>query len=88
MGFELLSLTEPIARKQHRCQWCRERILPGEKYVRYTGIYDGFQSTAMHPECFEAMGRFDSDDDELPMETMERGGIRTKEEAASGEELK
>jgi hypothetical protein len=25
-------------------------------------------------------------EDELPMETMERGGIRTKEEAASGEE--
>lgn len=50
-----LSQTTPIARKEHTCIWCREKILKGEKYNRWTGIFDGdFQSNAMHLECQRA----------------------------------
>lgn len=50
-----LSWEERTARKEHCCSWCGEKILKGEKYKRWTGIYEGeFQSNPMHIECDNA----------------------------------
>jgi hypothetical protein len=44
-----------IARKPHRCEWCGERIEPGQQYRYYSGVFYGnFQSTHMHNECYDA----------------------------------
>lgn len=41
----------PVARKEHRCSWCRGRIQAGDKYRRVVGrcqdVY-GFASMALH----------------------------------------
>lgn len=37
----LLEPTETKARKQHRCSFCNERIMVGEKYIKSTHVYDG-----------------------------------------------
>lgn len=52
MSYALLRDSWPIARKKHRCIWCGEFILVGEKYRREQSVYDGeFQNHAWHPEC-------------------------------------
>lgn len=78
----LLSVNQPTARKRHICQWCREPIHPGEQYIRYNCIYDGFQSTKMHSECYESSARYvaDEQDDLLPTVAMARGGVFEKAE--------
>lgn len=38
---QLLSDAILKARKVHRCNWCRQEILPGQLYQRVTGIIDG-----------------------------------------------
>ncbi len=41
-----------IARKQHKCIWCGEKIEPGFEYMRQRSVFDGvFQNHAWHPEC-------------------------------------
>lgn len=58
MSWVQLSSRQPVARKEHRCEWCTEPIIVGEKHEHYTGVYDGdFQSTRMHFECLEASQR-------------------------------
>ena len=45
-------VTLPVARKQHRCEWCGEAIEKGEKHAKYVGMFEGdFQSWRMHQEC-------------------------------------
>lgn len=45
-----------VARSQHRCDWCWERINLGEPYRRYRYFADGDVGTVrMHPECYDAM---------------------------------
>ena len=62
MSFRLLEITRPIARKEHTCEWCGEKINKGEKYVRVKGIYDdNFQDTCMHLECDKACIKFFND---------------------------
>lgn len=42
------------ARKAHQCLACLQKIEPGEKYLRATGVSDGdFWTGAYHPECRE-----------------------------------
>lgn len=42
------------ARKEHRCTWCGQKILAGEKYHFFVVIYEGeAQSNKFHPECEE-----------------------------------
>lgn len=44
------------ARKIHHCEWCNEKIVPGEQYKRYR-IWDGDDADTMrlHAECYQAM---------------------------------
>lgn len=38
---ETLRNLTPVARKEHKCMWCRGIIEVGEKYERTTHIHDG-----------------------------------------------
>ena len=38
---EFQNYSEPIARKDYKCFLCGEEIHAGEKYVRFSGKYDG-----------------------------------------------
>lgn len=38
---EVLRTARPKARKEHRCEWCRTTINPGDTYSRQTCAYDG-----------------------------------------------
>jgi len=59
MSYQLLSETEPKARKDYRCIWCPEKILKGEKHIHETSKYDGdFQDHRWHPECKQASDKF------------------------------
>jgi hypothetical protein len=50
----LLNITQPKAKKRHRCAWCGESIDKNEYYVREISIYDGeFQNHPWHNECWE-----------------------------------
>lgn len=60
-----LSETTPVARKEHKCDWCGEEILIGEKYHRWTGIFESdFGDTKMHLVCNEAYHKSDFCSDE------------------------
>ena len=62
----VLSNTEPVARKQYRCEWCGEWILVGEKHKKFTQIFEGdFQSWRAHPECVYMMDHLMSENDYL-----------------------
>ena len=55
MTYRLLSSDERKARKQHRCVWCGEKILKGEKYRHEKSVYDDqMQDQKMHMECVKA----------------------------------
>jgi hypothetical protein len=42
----------PCARKVHCCDECRRDILPGERYERVTGVWDGrFETFKTCPDC-------------------------------------
>ena len=54
MGYDLLSMTEPTARKDHRCIWCGTKISKGTKYTAEQSVFDGeMQNHHWHPECLE-----------------------------------
>lgn len=44
----ILRETYPTAKKEHRCEFCCEKIAIGQKYVRQTNIYDGLSMTLSH----------------------------------------
>lgn len=51
-----LSVTTPKARKQHRCIWCGEPILIGEKHVVFRNIFEcQINTDRYHNECHDAM---------------------------------
>ncbi len=52
MSYLFLSRTEHVARKKHRCIWCGEQVLPGTRYVRQAGVFEGdLQADKWHLEC-------------------------------------
>lgn len=65
MSYQLLSETEPVARKQYRCIWCPEKIDKGTKHVHESSKYDGdFQDHRWHLECYAASRKYFSENGE------------------------
>ena len=55
MTYSLIAMDDRIAKKQHDCIWCPEKIQIGEKYKDERSNYGGeFQHHHWHPECHEA----------------------------------
>lgn len=82
MSYQLLSETQPIARKDYPCVWCPETILKGFKYVREVSKYDGwFQDHHWHPECYLAAKEFfrEYGEDEFPPREFKRGTIEERD---------
>jgi len=51
---DFFNYTYPIARKEHRCEWCGEPIPKGEKHIHGSGVWEGdWQNWRMHNECHE-----------------------------------
>lgn len=51
----VLSESNPIAQKSHRCTWCGETINKGDKYYKYVHVFDLELCVAkMHTECEKA----------------------------------
>lgn len=48
-------LTIQVARKQHRCTYCLEPIVPGEKYERWATYDIDCVTNKMHIECLAAL---------------------------------
>ena len=65
----MMEITEPRhvkkARNAHWCDWCGERIEAGNAYSTYF-CFGEQTTTRMHPECYEAMGKADLYEEELP----------------------
>jgi hypothetical protein len=56
MSVDTISSEERKARKEHRCTWCGQMILIGEKYRHERVRVDGDMNTNdMHLECDEAL---------------------------------
>ena len=51
MSYQLIRETFPIARVKHRCIWCGESILIGEKHRREISKFDELQNFRWHLEC-------------------------------------
>jgi len=76
MSYQLLSETEPVARKEYHCIWCPEKILKGEKHIHESSKYDGdFQDHRWHFECIKASARFfkESGEEEFTPHACKRG---------------
>lgn len=66
-------------RKDCQCDWCHEDIKTGDPSVTVSQVYMGdLFYNRYHPECNEAVGRWSKipGNEELPLETMNRGGIQ------------
>lgn len=56
--------TTPKARRDYRCDWCREPIEKGTQYVCVKGIDMGkVVTTRMHGECYRATEDLDEDEE-------------------------
>ena len=78
MIYSLLSETWPIAKKRHRCIWCGEPILTGDKYLREKSVFDGhMQNHAWHPECDEDSKDYFRHENEFSAYSAERPKVTT-----------
>jgi hypothetical protein len=51
--------TEPVSKKEHRCDWCYEKIITGEKYHNQSGLSeDGPFINKFHLECWKAFNTY------------------------------
>ena len=76
MSYELISRTEPKARKPYVCIWCNDPIVKGDKYVHEVSKYEGnLQDHHWHPECESAGRRYFSESEEFDPGSFERGHI-------------
>lgn len=54
-----LSLTTPIAKKEHKCELCSKPIPIGSRYDREVGVFEGnFQSVKLHEICRELCNEY------------------------------
>lgn len=60
---QVLKTSHPIARKEHRCMFCGEKITIGQKYDRSTCLYEGIYDWVAHEECVEVAHKLDMYDD-------------------------
>ena len=52
------NITYPIARLEHRCEYCYGPIPKGEKHPQFKGMWDGeWQNWRMHQECYDYYSR-------------------------------
>jgi hypothetical protein len=52
MNYVLMSEKFPVAAKEHKCIWCGEKILKGERHRFETSISDGqWWNNRWHLEC-------------------------------------
>lgn len=42
-----------LARKEHSCTWCAEKILKGELYKQWKSVDDSWFTNKMHEECYK-----------------------------------
>ena len=81
MSYENISTTYPIAREEHFCSWCYEKINKGEKYVYDFAKCDGdIQVLKFHNECWEALKKSNFYDEYMPNERLKRGEIYSDED--------
>lgn len=59
----LISSSTPIARKDHKCNYCRGIIKKGEKYQRDFLKYDGVYSWKSHLRCQSIASKLNMFDD-------------------------
>ena len=56
---EFQNYSERNARKEHRCDLCGEIIRVGEKYIRFSGKYDGMMfDQKLHLLCNQIISEF------------------------------
>jgi hypothetical protein len=72
-------------RRSRPCHWCWETIEKGDPSVSTAGVCEGdLYQGRFHPECHAAIYRYYEINncwgDEMPEDTMNRGGIRPKGE--------
>ncbi len=59
MSYRLLSEHVRTARKHHKCIWCGQEIVVGEKYIHEKSVYDHqMQNHSWHPECNSAADEY------------------------------
>ena len=64
MSYEQIDSTKPIARKEHKCIWCAEPIVKGEKYYHDISKFDGtLQNHHWHLECVDAFWKDNYDNE-------------------------
>lgn len=69
--------SERTARKSHRCVWCAELVIKGERCVHQFGKYCGeFQSNYYHIECYQALTDAAKRDEYLAMDGFEAGSYQ------------
>ncbi len=72
-----------VARQGHRCRWCGEKILRGDRYNVTEGVDrgNGFFRTKLHLECIAAVEEFhkNSWDDNFEPYIWKRGIYAEKE---------
>ncbi len=52
----MTQVEQHIAHKEHRCTWCWQMVLIGDRYKRYRYYENGEAGTVkLHPECYVAM---------------------------------
>ena len=61
--FEHLRSSTPRAAKVHKCSWCGEDIVIGEKHHYVVGLFEGeIQNQRLHNECETAKENYYFDD--------------------------
>lgn len=58
-----IGIRRQTARKQHKCNWCGELIMPGEVYDRNVYFDRGIGDDPLHVECSDAMAHWCSEED-------------------------